>query len=117
MNFVADEGVDRPIVERLRQEGHAVIYIAEISPSVDDPEVLRQANDAGALLVTADKDFGELVHRQRLIHGGVILLRLSGLPLVSKADIVATTIRDHGPQLLGAFSVVSPGTVRIRRGP
>jgi len=55
MNLLADESVDRPIVERLRLEGHAIAYIAELSPSHPDDDVLRQANDSGALLVTADK--------------------------------------------------------------
>jgi hypothetical protein len=41
VNLVADEGVDRAVVERLRQDGHEVIYVAELSPSVSDEEVLR----------------------------------------------------------------------------
>ena len=60
MNLVADEGVDRPVVERLRQDGHDVVYVAEQSPSTPDEEVLQQANARSAVLVTADKDFGEL---------------------------------------------------------
>jgi predicted nuclease of predicted toxin-antitoxin system len=117
MNLLADEGVDGPIVERLRREGHRVIYIAELSPGIPDPDILKQANDDGALLMKADKDFGELVYRQRLVHAGVILLRLAGPTPAAKANVVAATIKDHGPQLVGAFSVVSQGTVRIRRGP
>jgi hypothetical protein len=54
--FVCDEGVDRSIVEQLRADGHDVTYIAEISPSISDDEVLIEANDRGAVLVTADKD-------------------------------------------------------------
>jgi hypothetical protein len=64
MNLLVDEGVDGPIVERLRHDGHDVIYVAELSPGIDDPEVLKRANEADALLMTADKDFGELVYRR-----------------------------------------------------
>jgi predicted nuclease of predicted toxin-antitoxin system len=78
VNLAADEGVDRPVVERLRQDGHDVVYVAELSPSLPDDEVLQQANARGAVLMTADKDFGELVFRQGLVHSGVILLRLAG---------------------------------------
>jgi len=117
MNLLAVEGVDGPMVERLRQEGHRVGYIAELSPGIPDPDVLQQANDDEAVLMTADKDFGELVYRQRLVHAGVILLRLAGVTPAAKANIVATTLKDHGPQLVGAFSVISQSTVRIRRGP
>ncbi len=117
MNLLADESVDRPIVERLRQEGHVVAYVAEFSPGITDDEVLQVANNSGALLLTADKDFGELVYRQGRVHAGVILLRLAGLPSAAKPNIVADVCRDHAPELAGAFTVVSPGMVRIRRGP
>lgn len=42
MNLLADEGVDRPIVEQLRQEGHHVLYIAEMSPGIADDVILAQ---------------------------------------------------------------------------
>jgi hypothetical protein len=42
VNLAADEGVDRPVVERLRQDGHDVVYVAELSPSLPDDEVLQQ---------------------------------------------------------------------------
>ncbi len=54
-----DEGVDGPIVHRLRELDHDVTYIAELAPGIDDERVLSKANDAGALLLTSDKDFGE----------------------------------------------------------
>jgi predicted nuclease of predicted toxin-antitoxin system len=115
VNLVANEGVDRPVVERLRQDGHDVVYVAELSPSITDEEVLHQANERRAVLLTADKDFGELVFRQGLVHSGVILLRLAGLANVTKAAVVAEVCRDRSAELTGAFSVISPGQVRIRR--
>ncbi len=117
MNVVADEDVDSAVVHRLRDDGHEVIYVAELSPSVTDDDVLGQANGRGALLITADKDFGELVFRRRLVHSGVLLLRLAGLTNPTKAEIVAEVCRERGAELLGAFSVVSPGQIRIRRAP
>ena len=61
MNFLADESVDRQIVERLRQDGHLVQYVAEMEPGISDNVVLASANREAALLLTADKDFGEPV--------------------------------------------------------
>ena len=115
MNFVADENVDRPIVERLRQEGHDVAYVAELSPSVADQEIIGQANAQRSLFLTSDKDFGELVFRQRRVHAGVVLLRLLGVSAPLKADLVAKALREHSDQMPGAFTVISPGMVRIRR--
>ena len=73
------------------------------------------ANDALAVLITEDKDFGELVYRQRLVHLGVVLVRLHGLPSTSKARIVSQAVLQHGSELPNAFTVISPGMVRIRR--
>ena len=115
MNLVADESVDGPIVERLRQDGHAVFYIAELDPGIDDDAVLDEANRSGALLITSDKDFGELVFRMGRIATGVVLVRLAGLSADAKADMVASVFRSRGDALLSAFSVISPGRVRIRR--
>ena len=117
MNLVADEGVDRQIVEQLRQEGHDLVYVAELAPSISDDDVLQQANDRNAALLTADKDFGELVFRLNRVAAGVILLRLEGLMPETKAAVVTRAIRDHETELLRAFSVITPGMIRIRPRP
>ena len=114
MNLLADESVDSPIVERLRQDGHVVFYIAELDPGIDDDAVLDEANRSGALLITSDKDFGELVFRMGRIGTGVVLVRLSGLSTDVKASMVSSVFDSRGHELLSAFSVISPGRVRIR---
>ena len=115
MTLVADEGVDQAIVLRLRAEGYYVVSIAEGSPSINDNAVLDLANRLQSVLVTVDKDFGELVFRQRLAHFGVVLLRLEGIPREVKTDTVVQAIRAHGTEMLHSFSVISPNLVRIRR--
>ena len=79
MKIVADEGVDRRVVGRLRQSGHQVWYVSEMEPGITDEAVLELANREGAVLLTADKDFGELVFRQERMVKGVILIRLAGI--------------------------------------
>ena len=114
MKFLADEGVDQQIVKRFRQEGHTVLYVAEMEPGVCDDEVLDLANQETATLLTTDKDFGELIFRQGRISAGVILLRLAGLSQESKGETVASMIREHADELQQAFAVITPGMVRIR---
>ena len=114
MNLVADEDVDRQIVERLRQDGHEVVYVAELAPGIGDDEVLQRANDLNTPLLTTDKDFGELFFRLDRVAAGVVLVRLEGLLPATKATIVAQAIRDHETELLNAFSVITPGMIRIR---
>lgn len=114
MIFVADEGVDRPIVIALRAAGHQVAWIAEQAPRMPDPEVLRLASDSDAVLITNDKDFGELVFRRRLHTRGVLLLRLAGLGNAAKATAVVAAVAAYDDQLTQAFTVVEPSAVRIR---
>ncbi len=115
MNLLADESVDGPIVEFLRQARHQVGYVAEMEPGISDDAVLDVANREGSLLLTADKDFGELVYRRRRLMPGVVLIRLAGLSPREKADVVVAVIDEHGAELPRAFTVVAPKSVRIRR--
>ena len=115
MNLLADESVEREIVDRLRADGHVTVYVAELSPSITDDEVMDEANSRGALLVTADKDFGVLVYRLGRLHNGVVLVRLEGLSPTAKAETVSALFRNHAAELAGGFCVVSPGSIRIRR--
>jgi len=114
MKFVADESVDQPIVVRLREDGHDVIAVAELTPSVTDDDVFVQANQYGALLLTSDKDFGEIVFRQKRVTTGVVLIRLAGLSPDTKAGIVSQAIGEHQAEIPFSFTVISPGMVRIR---
>ena len=116
MNLLADESVERQIVERLRQDGHEVLYVAEMEPGISDDLVLEKANQNSALLLTADKDFGELIfHQNRLNASGIVLLRLAGMTSESKAELVAAFFREHKEDLSQTFIVISQGSIRIRR--
>jgi len=115
MNFLADESVDRQIVERLRADGYSVSAVAELAPGISDDEVLDRANRESAVLLTADKDFGEMVYRQQRVALGVVLIRLMGLSPVKKPQVVAVAITDHLGEISKAFAVIEPGRVRIRR--
>ena len=104
-------------MDRLRGDGHDIGYVAELAAGASDDTVLDRANREGALLVTADKDFGELVHRQRRVSGGVLLVRLAGFAPERRAEIVAAFMRERGEELVGSFTVITPGAARIRRPP
>lgn len=114
MIFFCDEGVDREIVARLRFDGFETHHIAETLPGAPDEVVLQQANALGALLVTMDKDFGELVFRLRMVTTGILLVRLHGFTPQERSEIVSTTVAAHVDELRGAFSVLSPTKLRIR---
>lgn len=114
MRFVADESIDAPIVETLRQGGHEVAFVTELDPGIEDDEVLALSNDRRAVLLTADKDFGELVFRLGRVMVGVVLVRLPGQPPRRKARIVMDCIERYGRKMVDAFTVIGPRGVRIR---
>jgi len=115
VKFVADESVDFPIVERLRQDGHSVWAVVEMDSGISDDLVLDHANRQNAVLLTADKDFGELVFRLKRLNFGVVLVRLAGLPPRRKAEIVARAVEEKGEELKDAFSVITANTLRVRQ--
>lgn len=117
MNIITDENVSRYVNERLRAAGHQVARFIELGPRGSfDPVVLAIATKGNALLITNDKDFGELVYHQRLAHSGVLLIRLSKLTLEEEAEAVAQVVEEYGEELLDAFTVIKQrGKPRIRR--
>jgi len=118
MCILADENVDRPIVEELRNKGFEVKYILEISPGTENGEVLEMAQQEEAILLTADKDFGELVYRgcleEDLKLKGLVLIRLSNYPLKKRTKIVSEFFEKEYQRIKGKFVVLSGKTVRIR---
>lgn len=115
MKIVADESVDRQVVDRLRADGHEVLFIADLAPGIDDDAVLLKSHESNAVLVTADKDFGELIFRQHLLHSGVVLIRLAGLKAEWKAELVAAAFEKHADGLSLGFAVLSRRALRLRR--
>jgi len=99
VNFVADESVDQQIVQRLREEGQAVWYFVETGPGASNEDVLELAKRKEAILLTADKDFGEMVFRQRQVTEGVIFIRLAGQSQKRKTEIVSSAVKRHGEEL------------------
>ena len=114
MKLVADESVDFRIVTALRSEGYEIWAIAEEDPSITDIKVLDIAFEQSALLLTEDKDFGELVIRLRLPHHGVFLIRLGGFQINLKIGLVIRAIHDNYPKLVNNFAVLDGRRLRIR---
>ncbi|MEO8111676.1 MAG: DUF5615 family PIN-like protein [Ginsengibacter sp.] len=109
---VADESVDFRIVISLRKIGFSVYSIAEEVLSITDQSVLSIAVDKKALLITEDKDFGELVFRLQLPHRGILLIRIENAS--EKIVSVIKTIRQNYNELIDKFSVISNNKLRIK---
>jgi predicted nuclease of predicted toxin-antitoxin system len=114
MKLFIDENVSRLVVDRLRVDGHDLTLAQDVAFARPDRELLARALQLGAIILTEDTDFGELVMRERLPSAGVILMRLSGMARSLQPDYIAQTLVTHSTALDGSFTVVTPTNVRIR---
>lgn len=114
MRLCANENIPGDCVARLRQGGHDVVWIRETSPGNSDAEVLAWAWRENRLLITFDKDFGELVFRRgsKASHG-IVLFRIAQPSAAAVAERVATVLASRG-DWPGHFSVVDDTTIRMR---
>ena len=114
MQFVAGENVSHRVVERLRADSHDVMLVTEMRSGMSDADVLKLAETETRVLITEDQDFGELIFRQRLSVGGVILLELDRLSTEAEADRVAQVVSAHCHKFLNNLCVVEPARFRVR---
>ena len=114
MRFLVDESAGVAVVGYLRSAGHDVLAVAETMPQADDPDILARAESENRVLVTNDKDFGELVFRDGQAHGGIVLLRLQDESSVNRVRVVKALLEQHADRLAGHFVVATERSVRIR---
>jgi predicted nuclease of predicted toxin-antitoxin system len=116
VRFLADENVPGPAVRLLRDQGLDVVWIREDSPGLPDESVLAKSQSEARVLLTFDKDFGELARRQGLpARCGVVLFRIQTRNPAEAAEKVLKVLasREDWP---GHFSVVSDAGIRTLRG-
>lgn len=114
MRFLANENFPGQAVTALRDSGHDVAWVRTDEPGSPDTEVLARAVRENRILLTFDKDFGELAWRSRLPAScGIVLFRLPMPPASNVGGVIASIVtarRDWSAH----FSVVEPGRIRMR---
>lgn len=113
MRILADENVPRAAVQALRDNGHDVLWARTEAPGEADVALLTRAQREGRVVVTFDKDFGELSFRTAADAGaGIVLFRLQP---ASPGDVATTlvSVLESRADWSGLFAVVEPGRVRI----
>ena len=117
MRFLANENFPLDAVEALRGIGHDVAWIRTDAPGSLDQEVLARAVSEQRILLTFDKDFGELAFRSKLPAScGIILFRVSGPTSEYIARLVITALRTD-TEWTGRFAVVEKNRIRVRSLP
>lgn len=115
MRFLADESCDFAVVRALREAGHDVTAIAEINPGVDDEVVIALANSESRVLLTEDKDFGQLAYAGEQGAGGIVLIRYPSASRNLLGQAVVNMVGELGDRLIGAFVAIEPGRARVSR--
>ena len=113
MRFLADESCDFSVVRALRAVGHDVLAVAELASGTDDATVMDMALRDNRVLLTEDKDFGQLVYAQAQPSSGVIFIRYPAEARKTLTKAVVTFVSQHEVELTGSFVVMSPGRIRI----
>jgi predicted nuclease of predicted toxin-antitoxin system len=115
LNFVIDVGVGKLIEDWLIDEGHTVFGMMSIERTMSDNGILDFAVANNCIIITMDKDFGELVFKNGLKHKGVLLLRLDDAAGVEKLSVVKTVVPQYLDSLHNNFCVFQNGKFRIKK--
>jgi predicted nuclease of predicted toxin-antitoxin system len=114
MHFLVDESTGTAVADVLRRLGYDVVAVAESMPRASDREILAKAGAEGRVVVTNDKDFGELVFRSGLAHNGVILLRLQDESSANRVRVILAVLAQCGAAIPGHFIVATETHIRSR---
>ena len=114
MRFLADQKFPRRAILALRAIGHDVVWIEEDAPGASDDMILARAEAEGRILLTFDKDFGELAYHAGLpATCGIVLFRLP-LRRTRQGSAWLAALINARDDWSGRFSVIEPGRIRTR---
>jgi predicted nuclease of predicted toxin-antitoxin system len=115
VRFLADESCDFAVVRALRAAGHDVTAVASVERGLTDDAVAHLALTEGRMLLTEDRDFGQLVYARSRQTAGVVYIRYPSQARQRLGDDVVALVERQSSGLAGAFVVMQPGRARISR--
>lgn len=115
LRFLVDTGVSKKVEEWLLKNGYDMKAVRDINPRMDDDKILNIAVSENRMVITMDKDFGELVYNSGLSHSGVLLLRLEDARSDEKVRTIETILTEYSDRLLNNFCVFQNGRLRISK--
>ncbi|MGH6872472.1 MAG: DUF5615 family PIN-like protein [Rhizomicrobium sp.] len=114
MRWFADECVHAIVVKELRNAGHDVIYAAEIARQTEDSRLAERTRQEGRILLTEDKDFGEIAFRNPSQAVATVLLRWPIQLRRAMWPQLQDAIAQYGDKLARGFTVIDETRVRYR---
>ena len=113
MLFLVDEWTGTSVADWLKSEKHEVFSVFEQWRGVSDNEIIEKCQNEDYILITFDKDFGEMVFRNQKVHNGIILLRCEPNILKKRIEVLNKLIQNYSDSLQNNFVVVTNDKVRI----
>lgn len=115
LKFLVDVGVGEKVEDFLYKSGYDILSVRKLNPRMSDSEVIDIAAKDNRIVITMDKDFGELIYNSGLIHKGILLLRTENCSGDKKVKILSEILINYSSELEENFCVFSKDRLRIRR--
>jgi len=115
LKFLVDVGVGEKVEDFLYKNGYDILSVRKLNPRMSDSEIIDIAAKDNRIVITMDKDFGELIYNSGLIHKGILLLRTENCSGDKKAKILSEILINYSSELEENFCVFSKDRLRIRR--
>ena len=112
VRFLLDVNVGTTVARFLRTGGFDVLLVSEIDPRMPDEAILALAVEQHRVLITIDKDFGDLIFHKSLPHKGVI--RLEDCKPQLQIRYLNTVFKKHMDEVPNGIIVAERGTIRVR---
>ena len=112
--FLTDVGVGRKVEDYMRSKGYNVKSILDVDIRMKDKNIIEIGRNEDRVIITMDKDFGELAFKSRLAHSGILLLRLEDAEADEKVEAVKEILEGYSNVLKNNFSVFQGGKLRTR---
>ncbi|MBE0428158.1 MAG: DUF5615 family PIN-like protein [Nitrospirae bacterium] len=113
IKFVADVNVEKAIVDYLLEEGYDVKWIPDYNCEMLDEELLHLSNKEKKILITNDKDFGELIFLQKKLSTGIILIRVKEQKGEDKVKLMRKLLQNYRDKLLNNFVIITEKKFRF----
>jgi predicted nuclease of predicted toxin-antitoxin system len=113
LKFLADVNIESGIISGLRTDGHDVIWMLEKNKYLTDEEILNMARDENRIVLTNDKDFGEIVYRLKLISNGIVLFRVKDQNENAKLELIRKAVNYKNESLSRYFTVLTEAKIRF----
>ena len=115
LSFLVDVGVGRGVEQYLTEQGYDTKAVRDLDPCMEDEEIIRLAHSEKRMVVTMDKDFGELVYHSSMEHCGILLLRLEDAAGLEKLQVIQSIMQHHSERIKNCFCVFQNDKFRVKK--